>query len=70
MGRTFFRLDNLLVVHDTVFRGVDGDFLRFCQRTDPLVVIELFRGRVILFVQKRELRVEEESLLLSHPLPS
>ena len=28
-GPDFFRVDNLLVVHDTVFRDVGGDFSRF-----------------------------------------
>ena len=55
MGRTFFGIDLLLIVRDAVFWDVSRDFLRFRQRTDPLVVIELFRGRVF------QLCVEQES---------
>ena len=47
-GPNFFRVNVLLVVRDAVFRGVSGDFLRFRERTDPLVVVELLRGRVLL----------------------
>ena len=42
---------------------VGGDFLRFRQRSDPLVIIELFRGWVLFLLQEHELRVEEESAL-------
>ena len=48
--RTFFRVDSLLVIHDTVFRDVGGDFLRFHQ---------LLRGWVLFLLH--ELRAEEES---------
>ena len=40
----------LQLVHDAVFWDVSGDFLRFRQRADPLV-IELFRSRVCRFLQ-------------------
>ena len=48
-------------MQDAVFWEVRCDFLRFRQRTDPLIIIELFRGWVLLFLQEHELRVEEES---------
>ena len=60
-GPDLFRVDSLLVMHDTVFRDVGGDFLRFRQRSDPLVIIELLRGWVLFFHQEHEGRVEEES---------
>ena len=34
-------------MHDAVFWDVGGDFLRFRQRADPLIIIELFRGWVL-----------------------
>ena len=51
-GRTFWGVDLLLVIQDAVFWDVGGDFLRFCQRTDPLVVIELLQGRVLFLSSK------------------
>ena len=42
----------LLLIRDAVFWDVSSDFLRFRQRTDPLVVIKLFRSWVFLFLQK------------------
>ena len=60
MGRTFWVVNLLLTIHDTVFWDVGGDFLHFRQRPDPLVIIELFRGWVLFFLQEHELRVEQE----------
>ena len=51
-GPDFFGIGHSLIVLDSVFQDVSSDFLRFQQRTDPLVVIELLRGRVFLFLQK------------------
>ena len=61
MGRAFLAVDLLLLVRDTVFWDVSGDFLRFRQRTDPLV--ELLRGRILLFLQKDQLCGEQEAAL-------
>ena len=63
MGRTFFWVDIVLVTHDSVFRDVGGDFMRFRQRSDPLIIIELLRGWVFFFVQEHE-------LLVDHRLPT
>ena len=60
-GPNFFLVNRLLDIQDAVFRDVRCDFLRFRQRTDPLIIIELFRGWVLLLLQEDELRVEEES---------
>ena len=65
MGWTSFgSTASLLVTHDAVFHDVGGDFLRFRERSDPLVIIELIRGWVLLLLQEHELRVEEESAFL------
>ena len=53
VGPDLFRIDSLLVVHDTVFQDVDGDFLRFRQRSDPLVIIKLLRGWVLFPSSRR-----------------
>ena len=60
-GPNSFGVDLLLLIRDAVFWDVNGDFLRFRQRTDPLVVIELLRGWVFLFLQKHQLCVEQEA---------
>ena len=57
----FYRVNRLLVTQDAVFWDVRCDFLRFRYRTDPLVIIELFRSWVLFFLQEDKLRVEEES---------
>ena len=62
-GPDFPQVDSLLVIHDIVFRDVGGGFLRFRQRTDPLIIIGLLRGWVLVLLQEHELRVEEESKL-------
>ena len=59
-GPDLFRVDSLLVIHDTVFRDVGGDLLCFRERTNPLIIIELLQGWVLFFFQEHELRVEEE----------
>ena len=46
-GPNFYRVNRLLVIHDAVFWDVGGDFLRFRQRPDALIIIELFRGYVL-----------------------
>ena len=51
-GPNFCGVDLLLLIRDDVFQDLSGDFFRFRQRTDPLVVIELLRGRVFLFLPK------------------
>ena len=43
MGRTFLGINVLLILHDAVFWNVGGNLLRFRQRTDPLIIVELFR---------------------------
>ena len=56
---THFRV--LLITRDAVFWDVSGDFLRFRQRADPLVVVvELFRGRVLFLHQEHQLCIEQE----------
>ena len=60
-GPNFFRVDRLLVIQDAVFWDVRCDFLYFRQRSDPLAVVELLRGRVLFSLQEHQLRVEEES---------
>ena len=50
----------MLIIRDAVFWDVSRDLLRFCQRADPLVVVELLRGRLLLLLQERRLRVEQE----------
>ena len=62
-GPNFCWVNRLLVIQDAVFWDVSGVFLRFRQRTDPLVIIELLRGWVFLFLQEQQLRVEEEAAL-------
>ena len=42
---------------------VCGDCLRFCERSDPLVVDEQFVCGVFFFLQEHELRIEEEATL-------
>ena len=46
-GPNFLAVDVLLVIRDAVFWDVSSDFMRFRQRADPLVVVELFRGWVL-----------------------
>ena len=53
----------MLFIRDTVFWDVSRDFLRFRQRADPLVIVKLLRGRVFIFREKRQLRVEQEAAL-------
>ena len=49
-GPDFLGIDLLLTAHEAVFWDVGGDFfLRFRQGADPLVIVELFRGRVFSF---------------------
>ena len=47
----FLEVNLPLAVHDAVLWEVGGDFLRFRQRSDPLTIIELFRGRVLSFIK-------------------
>ena len=50
------------MTHDGVFSNVGGDFFRFLQRSDPIIIIiEQFRGWVLFLLQEHQLRVEEES---------
>ena len=35
----------------------------FCRRANPLVIVKLLRGRVFLFLEKDQLRVEQEAAL-------
>ena len=59
-GPNFLEVNVLLVIRDAVFWDVSSGFLRFRQRANPLVVVvEMLRGRVFLFFQKRQLRVEQ-----------
>ena len=51
----FLGIDLLLIAHHAIFWDVGCDFFRFRQRTDPLVVVELLRGRVFFFPQKHQL---------------
>ena len=44
-GPNFLGVNVLLVIRDV--SDVSSDFLRFRQRADPLVVVELFRGGVL-----------------------
>ena len=44
-GPNFLGVHVLPVIRDAVFWDVSGDFLRFRQRANPLVVVELLRGR-------------------------
>ena len=62
-GPNFFGVNILPIMRDAVFWDVSGDFLRIRQRTDPLVVIELLRGRAFFFLQEHLLCVEQESAL-------
>ena len=50
-GPNFLGVNLLLAVHDAVLWDVGGDFLRFRQRSDPLIIIELFRGWVLSFIK-------------------
>ena len=59
MGRTFLGWTSCC----SYVTVSSGDFLRFRKRTDPLVVVELLRGRVCLFLQKHQLCVEQEAAL-------
>ena len=47
----------------TLSSGTSTVFVRFRQRSDPLVIIELFRGWALFLLQEHELRVEENSAL-------
>ena len=49
MGQTLWRVNLSLFKRDAVFWDVGSGFCRFRQRTDPLGVIELLRGRVFSF---------------------
>ena len=51
-GPNLFGVGLMLLVHDAVFWDVTSDFLRYRQRANPLLVIELFRSRVFLFFKK------------------
>ena len=46
-----------------LFGYVCGDCLRFCQRSDPVVVIEHFCCGVFFFLQEHKLFVESEATL-------
>ena len=59
----FLGVTVLLIIHDAVLLDVGHDFLHFRQRSDLLVVIELLRGRVLLFLQEHQLRIEQEAAL-------
>ena len=48
-GPNFHGINLLLIIQDTVFWNVGGNFFRFRQRTDPLIIIELFRGWFFTF---------------------
>ena len=48
-------------MRDAVFWDVSSGFLRFHQRSDPLVIIEQFRGWVLFLLQEHQLRVEQEA---------
>ena len=48
-GPSFLGVSVLLVIRDAVFWDVSRDFLRFRQRANALVVVELLRGRVFSF---------------------
>ena len=61
MGRTFLVVDVLLVTCDAIFWDVSRDFLRFRQRANPLVIVDLLRGRVFFCLQEHQLRVEQEA---------
>ena len=63
VGRTFFGVDVLLILRDAVFWDVSSDNLRFRQRADPLVVVGLLRGRVVVLLRERQLCVEQEAAL-------
>ena len=60
-GPNFLGVNLLLVVRDAVFWDVSREFLRFCQRADPLVVVKLLRGRVLLRLQEHQLCIEQEA---------
>ena len=62
-GPNFLGVNFLLVTRDGVFWNVSGDFLRFRQRANPLVIVELLRGRVFVFLEKQQLRIEQEATL-------
>ena len=50
-GTHLLRICSLLVICDTFFRNVCSDFLRFRQRSNPLVVIEKLRGGFFSFFE-------------------
>ena len=52
-----------LAGRDAVFWDVSSDFFRFRQRADPLVIVELLRGRVLLLLQENQLCIEQEATL-------
>ena len=59
----------LLLIQDAILWDVGGDFLRFCQRAGPLVVIELLRGRVLL-LQEHQLRMSPVAHLIARTTSS
>ena len=63
----FLGVNVLLIIHDGIFWDVGRGFLRFRQRADPLVVIELFRGWVLFLLQENEL---PETTTSSWPSPA
>ena len=62
-GPNFLGVNVLLVTRDAIFWDVSRDFLRFRQRVDPLVVIELLRCRIFHLLQEHQLRIEQEAAL-------
>ena len=60
-GQNFLGVNVQLVIRDAFLWDASSGFLRFRQRTGPFVVVELLRGRVLLLLQERQLRVEQES---------
>ena len=47
-GSDLFRTGCTLVVSDAFFLDICGDFLRFCERSNPLVIVKYFRGSTSL----------------------
>ena len=57
-----FLLSFTLVVRDALFRDACGDFLRLCERLNPLVIIIVLQW-VFFLLQEHQLRVEWEPTL-------
>ena len=60
----FLEVDVLLVIRDAIFWDVSRGFLRFYQRADALVIVELLRSRVLLLLSEHQLCIEQEAALL------